>query len=94
MASAPRLMLLDEPAAGLNGDEQRQLAEIVRAIRTSGVTVVLIEHNMGLVMSLCDRVVVLDSGTVIASGLPASVATEPAVLEAYLGTTTLPTEAS
>jgi branched-chain amino acid transport system permease protein len=93
MASSPRLLLLDEPAAGLNGDEQRQLAEIVRAIRSSGVTVVLIEHNMGLVMSLCDRVVVLDSGTVIASGAPAAVATEPAVLEAYLGTTTLPTEA-
>ena len=94
MASAPRLLLLDEPAAGLNGDEQRQLAEIVRAIRASGVTVVLIEHNMGLVMSLCDRVVVLDSGAVIASGVPASVAAQPAVLEAYLGTTTLPSEAS
>ena len=64
MASAPKLLLLDEPAAGLNGDEQRQLAEIVRSIRRSGVTVVLIEHNMGLVMSLCERITVLDSGTV------------------------------
>jgi branched-chain amino acid transport system permease protein len=62
----------------------------IRAISGSGVTVVLIEHNMGLVMSLCDRVVVLDSGIVIASGQPAEVATHPAVLEAYLGTTTLP----
>ena len=85
MAAGPRLLLLDEPAAGLNGEEQRQLAVIVRSIRDSGVTVVLIEHNMGLVMSLCSRVVVLDSGTVIAEGAPAEVARDPAVLAAYLG---------
>ena len=85
MAAGPRLLLLDEPAAGLNGEERRQLAAIVRSIRDSGVTVVLIEHNMGLVMSLCERVVVLDSGTVIAEGAPAAVARDPAVLEAYLG---------
>jgi branched-chain amino acid transport system permease protein len=90
MGTGPRLLLLDEPAAGLNGEERQQLAAIVRSIRDSGVTVVLIEHNMGLVMSLCERVTVLDSGTVIAEGEPAEVASHPAVLEAYLGRTELP----
>ncbi|MFD0690885.1 branched-chain amino acid ABC transporter ATP-binding protein/permease [Actinomadura fibrosa] len=85
MAGAPRLLLLDEPAAGLNGEEVRQLSEIVRSIRGSGVTVVLIEHNMGLVMSLCERVTVLANGSVIAEGTPAEVVADHAVIEAYLG---------
>jgi branched-chain amino acid transport system permease protein len=85
MAGSPRLLLLDEPAAGLNGEEVRQLSEIVRSIRDSGVTVVLIEHNMGLVMSLCERVTVLAGGSVIAEGTPAEVVADHAVIEAYLG---------
>jgi branched-chain amino acid transport system permease protein len=85
MARRPRLLLLDEPAAGLNGEEVRQLGDIVRSIRSSGVTVVIIEHNMSLVMSLCDRITVLSSGAVIADGAPAEVAVAPQVIEAYLG---------
>jgi branched-chain amino acid transport system permease protein len=94
VAAGPRLLLLDEPAAGLNGEEVRRLGEMVRSIRDTGVTVVIIEHNMGLVMSLCERVTVLASGKVIAEGTPAAVAATPAVIEAYLGETSLPEEAS
>ena len=85
MARRPRILLLDEPAAGLNGQEMHQLAEIVRDVRASGVTVVLIEHNMGLVMSLCDQVTVLANGRVIADSTPEVVAYDEAVIAAYLG---------
>jgi len=85
MAVSPRVLLLDEPAAGLNGDEVQQLSRMVRSIRDSGVTVVVIEHNMGLVMSLCERVTVLASGRIIADGEPAEVVANAAVIEAYLG---------
>ncbi|MEV4357549.1 branched-chain amino acid ABC transporter ATP-binding protein/permease [Nonomuraea sp. NPDC003707] len=85
MAMRPGLLLLDEPAAGMNGEEVRRLGEIVRSIRDSGVTVVIIEHNMGLVMSLCEQVTVLSGGRVIADGPPAEVAVHPDVVAAYLG---------
>ena len=85
MAASPRLLLLDEPAAGLNQQETNQLAEIVRSVRDQGTTVILIEHNMSLVMSLCDRVTVLANGAVIADDVPEVVANDPEVIRAYLG---------
>ena len=85
MATDPRILLLDEPAAGLNGQEAAELSDIVRAVRESGVTVVLVEHNMALVMSLCDHVTVLANGKVIADGAPGEVVADAGVIEAYLG---------
>ena len=85
LAAQPRLILLDEPAAGLDANESKHLAAMIRQIAASGVTVLLIEHDMSLVMSVADRVIVLDFGRKIAAGTPAEVRAHPAVLEAYLG---------
>ena len=87
LAAQPLLLLLDEPAGGLNHDEVGELGSLIRSIRDQlHVTVLLVEHHMGLVMSLSDQVVVLNFGRVIANGTPDEVRNNPAVTEAYLGT--------
>lgn len=85
LMAQPRILLLDEPAAGLNDTETAELANLVRAIRESGITVLIVEHNMSLVMNVADQVVVLESGSVIASGSPREVQSNPRVVTAYLG---------
>jgi branched-chain amino acid transport system ATP-binding protein len=85
MAQAPRLLLLDEPAAGMNPAETTALAALVRRIADAGTTVLLVEHDMGFVMSLSDSITVLNFGRKIFEGAPAAVRAEPAVVEAYLG---------
>lgn len=85
IATEPQLLLLDEPAAGLNQTEKRELIELIRGVNQSGVAVLLIEHDVAFVSSLADHLVVLNFGAVVASGLPSVVLKDPAVIEIYIG---------
>ena len=85
MASEPRLLLLDEPAAGMNPKETAQLTEQIQRLRERGFTVLVVEHDMRLVMNICDRITVLNYGKKIAGGAPREIQTHPEVIQAYLG---------
>jgi branched-chain amino acid transport system ATP-binding protein len=85
LMARPRLLLLDEPAAGLNDSETAELSALLSAVRANGITVVVVEHNMSLVMEVADEVIVLDAGAVLARGVPAEIQRDRRVIEAYIG---------
>jgi branched-chain amino acid transport system ATP-binding protein len=89
LATDPRLILLDEPASGLNAAETRELGQLICRIRDAGITVVLVEHDMSLTMEICDEILVMDYGSTLAEGTPREIQEDPEVIAAYLGEETI-----